>query len=65
MRRGNVTGEKEKLMHGIADPLTRLSPSITAGGISTQASVRAGGGGRGGGPGYISRAARGSASEAT
>lgn len=61
-----MTGEKEKLMHGIADPLTRLSPSITAGGISTQASVRAvGGGGRGGGPGYISRAARGSASEAT
>lgn len=69
MRRGNVTGEKEKLMHGIADPLTKLSPSITAGSISTEASVRArgegGGRGGGGGPDYISRVARGSAREAT
>ena len=37
MRRRNVTGEKEKLKRGIADPLTKLSPSITAGAISSEA----------------------------
>ncbi len=44
MRRENVTREREreKLMHGIADPLTKLSLTITAGGINTEASVRAG-----------------------
>lgn len=29
-------------MHGIVDPLTKLSLTITAGGINTEASVRAG-----------------------
>lgn len=44
MRRGNVTREREreKLMHGIGDPLTKLSLAIAAGGINTAASVRAG-----------------------
>lgn len=52
MRRENVTRERErekKWIHGIADPLTKLSLTITAGGINTGASVRAGeaaGGGR-------------------
>lgn len=68
MRRENVTREREreKLMHGIADPLTKLSLTITAGGINTGASVRALKRREGGeeGPG-ISRVARGSAREAT
>lgn len=34
--------EREKLMHGIGDPLTKLSLAIAAGGINTEASVRAG-----------------------
>lgn len=33
---------EKKLMHGIADPLTKLFLTITAGGINTEASVRAG-----------------------
>lgn len=75
MRRENVTRERErgreserkkKLMHGIADPLTRLSLTSTAGGINREASVRAGKRREaGGGPSYISRVARGSAREAT
>lgn len=53
-------------MHGIADPLTRLSLTSTAGGINREASVRAGKRREaGGGPSYISRVARGSAREAT
>lgn len=68
MRRVNVTrGGGKKLMHGIADPLTKLSLSlflsITAGSIDTAASVRAGKR-REEGLG-ISRVARGCAREAT
>lgn len=57
MRRENVTREGNKFMHGIADPLTRLCLAIT----SSQASVRAEGGGRGGrggGPGSLTRRTR-------
>ena len=39
MRRGNVTREGKEVMHGIADPLTKLFLTIAAGGINTEASV--------------------------
>lgn len=59
---------KKKLIHGIADPLTKLSLTITAGGIQHR-SVRessGSGGRREEGPGEnVSRVARGSACEAT
>lgn len=46
-------------MHGIADPLTKLSLTITAGGVNTEASVRAGKRREaGGGPGYLTRRTR-------
>ncbi len=73
MRRENVTRERErerererKLMHGIADPLTKLSLTTTAGGINNRSVRESGesGGRREEGPG-VSRVARGFARGAT